>query len=79
MSNKREWSIEHDENTDTLNMWVELKGKKIECGHVAYQRKGKEVYSYIITNTLALHTHLASGSGESQIMKLYRLVYFLLN
>ena len=30
--------------THTLNLWVGLKGKRSsECGHVAYQIKGKEV------------------------------------
>ena len=46
---RREWSIEHHASTysvltHTLNVWVEFKGKKnSECGHVAYQIKGKEV------------------------------------
>ena len=41
--------IEHDANTcsvltHTLNLWVGLKSlKNSECGHVAYQIKGKEV------------------------------------
>ena len=43
----KEWSIEHHASTTsvlthTLNLWVGLKGKKSECGHVAYQN-GKEV------------------------------------
>ena len=48
ITNYREWSIEHRASTyslltHTLNLWVVLKGKKSECGHVAYQIKGKEV------------------------------------
>ena len=41
-------SIEHHASTYSvlthiLNLWFRLKGKKSECGHVAYQIKGKEV------------------------------------
>ena len=46
---RSEWSIEHRASTyfilkHTLNLWIGLKGKQIyECGHLAYQIKGKEV------------------------------------
>ena len=44
----RERSIEYHAGTyslltHTLNLWVGLKGKKSECGHVACQIQGKEV------------------------------------
>ena len=32
--------------------------KKSECGHLAYQIKGKEVWTNIEANTLTLHTPL---------------------
>ena len=44
----REWSLYRHAGTysfltHTLNLYVGLKGKKSECGYVAYQIKGKEV------------------------------------
>ena len=53
-----------------------IKRKKSECGHVAYQIKGKEVQTNIEANALTLHTPLASGSGCRIILKLYRFVNF---
>ena len=47
-SNLREWSIvlhasSYSLLAHTLNLWVGFKGKtKSECGHGAYQIKGKE-------------------------------------
>ena len=46
--------------------------KKSECGHAAYRIKGREVQTNIESNTLTLHTPLASGSGYRLILKLYR-------
>ena len=36
-----------------------------ECGHVAYQIKGKEVLTNIEAKTWTLHTPLTTGSGTS--------------
>ena len=44
--------------THNLNLWVGLQGKKSECGHFAYQVKGKEVWINIEASTLTLHTPL---------------------
>ena len=45
-------------------------------GHVAYQIKVEEVYTYMQGNTLNLHTTLTSGVGfKGQILKLCRCKY----
>ena len=45
-----------------IHLWVGLKGKtNLKFGHVAYQFKGKEIWTSIEANTLTFHTPLASG------------------
>ena len=52
-----------------------------KSGHVAYQSKVEEVYTYMQGNTLNLHTILTSEVGfKGQVWKLCRCMYiFLLN
>ena len=49
-----------------------------QSGHVAYQIKLEEVYTYMQVNTLNLHAPLTSGAGlKVLILKLCRYKYFL--
>ena len=48
-----------------------------KSGHVAYQIKVEEVWTYIQGNTLNLYTPLTPGVGfKSQILKYCRCKYF---
>ena len=56
-----------------LGLGRKVKHVRSECGHVAYQIKGKEVYTNIIAQVLTLHTTLTSGSGwKVRYKKMYR-------
>ena len=53
-----------------LNLWVALKVKKSVCSHVAYQIKGKEVWTNIEANTLTIHTPLTDWRNEIYVCAL---------
>ena len=70
--------------THTNDPWGGVKSSFFfffKSGHVAYQIKVEEVWTYMQGNTLNLHTPLTFGVGfKGQILKLCRCKYiFLLN